>query len=136
MPDSKFIRFEFVKKISMPHPLETLDISSETARAVPDLSKALTILSDTTVRRSTVDGEDLTSYWKSEKKATFLEVFSKLINYKFFKDFTNHRKKANWTVVFSHRPLPNILKYRDHRFDLPITIWKTRFLQTHMEEFS
>ena len=51
------------------------------------------------------------------------------IIYKFFKDFTNHRKKSNRAVAFSCRLFPNILKYRDHRWHLP-KIWKTRFLQT------
>ena len=32
------------------------------------------------------------------------------IIYKFFKDFTNHRKKTNRAVDFSCRPFPNILK--------------------------
>ena len=31
------------------------------------------------------------------------------IIYKFFKDFTNHRKKTNMMVAFSHKPLPKIL---------------------------
>ena len=34
------------------------------------------------------------------------------IIYKFFKDFTNRRKKTDRGVVFSSRPFPNILKYR------------------------
>ena len=51
------------------------------------------------------------------------------IIYKIFKDFTNHRKKTNRAVVFSCRPFPNILKYRDHRWNFP-TIWKTRLLKT------
>ena len=51
------------------------------------------------------------------------------IIYKLFKDFTNRRKKTNWAVAFSCRPSPNILKYKDHRWDL-LTIWKTRPLQT------
>ena len=42
-----------------------MDISSVTARVALDLLKALTILSDTTVRRSAVDQEDLKSHWKS-----------------------------------------------------------------------
>ena len=37
------------------------------ARADPDLLKALSILSDTTVRRAGVDPEDLKPYLKSEK---------------------------------------------------------------------
>ena len=46
-----------------------LDISSATAQVAPDLLKALVILSDTTVARSAIDGEDSKTYWKS-KKAT------------------------------------------------------------------
>ena len=41
---------------------KALDISSGTARLASDLSKALTVLSDTTVRRSAVDQEDLKPY--------------------------------------------------------------------------
>ena len=48
-----------------------LDISSATDQVAPDLSKALTIQSDTTVRRSAVDQEDSKPYWKSEKRAYF-----------------------------------------------------------------
>ena len=62
------------------------------------------------------------------KKATFLWVINNPIIYKFFKDVTNHRKETNRAVVFNCRPFPNILKYRDHRWDLP-TIWKARLLQ-------
>ena len=50
---------------------KALDRSSATARVAPDLLKALAILSDTTVRRSAVDREDLKSYWKSEKRQHF-----------------------------------------------------------------
>ena len=45
---------------------KALDISSATAPVAPDLLKALAILSDTTVRRSAVDREDLKPYWKSD----------------------------------------------------------------------
>ena len=51
---------------------KALDISSATAQVVLDLLKALSILSDTTTKRSTVDWEDLTPYWKSKKKSHFL----------------------------------------------------------------
>ena len=51
--------------------MKALNISSATARVSPDLLKTLGILSDTTVRRSAVDQEDLKPYWKF-KKATFL----------------------------------------------------------------
>ena len=57
------------------------------------------------------------------------------IIYKFFKDFTNHKKKTNRLALLSCRPFLNILKYRDQRWALPI-IWKTRLLQTHIDEFS
>ena len=53
--------------------------------------------------------------------------------YKFFKDFTNHRK--NRAVVFSCRPFPNILQYRDHWWNL-LTIWKTRLLIRHLLRIS
>ena len=48
-----------------------LDISSATVQVASDLLKVLATLSDTTVRRSAVDREDLKPYWKSEKKAHF-----------------------------------------------------------------
>ena len=65
---------------------KVLDISSVKTQVAPDLLKALTILSDTTVRsvaqdllkalvilsdttvRSAVDQEDLNPSWKSEKR--------------------------------------------------------------------
>ena len=46
----------------MPNSVKALDISSARARVPPDLLKALAILSDTTVRGSPVDQEDLTPY--------------------------------------------------------------------------
>ena len=52
-----------------------MDISSATARVAPDLLKALAILSDTTVRRSSVDREDLKSHRKSEKGPHFSNLF-------------------------------------------------------------
>ena len=71
-----------------------LDIWSATAHEATILLKALAIPSETTIRRSAVDREDLKPYSKSEKRP---------------KDFTNHRKKTNRVVVFSSRPFPNIL---------------------------
>ena len=69
----------------MPNP-KAVDISSATARIVPDLLKALAILSDITVRRSAVDRENLKLYWKSEKghislddqQSYYLQVFQRL----------------------------------------------------------
>ena len=55
----------------MPNPSKALEISSATAWVAPDLSKALAILSDTTVIRPGVDQRDLKLYWKSEKKPHF-----------------------------------------------------------------
>ena len=91
---------------------KALDVSSATARVAPDLLEAQAILSDTTVRRSAVDQEDLKPYRKSENRPHFSR-WSTVI-YRFFKDFTNHRKKTNRALVFSSRPFPNILKYREH----------------------
>ena len=68
-------------------------------------------------------------------KPTFLLVINKLILYKLFKDFTNHRKKTNSEAVFRCQPFPQILKYRDHRCYL-LTFRNKRLLQTHIEEFS
>ena len=43
---------------------KALDISSDTVWVATDLLKALAIVSDTTVRRSAVDQDDLKPYWK------------------------------------------------------------------------
>ena len=50
---------------------KALNISSATAQVAPDLLKAQAMLSDTTVRRSAVDREDLKLYWKLEKRPYF-----------------------------------------------------------------
>ena len=55
-------------------------------RVAPDLLKAVAILSDTTVKRSTIVREDLKPYWNSEKrpislgdqKSCYLQVFQRL----------------------------------------------------------
>ena len=52
------------------------------------------------------------------KNITLFLVINNPITYKFFKDFTNRRKKTNSTIVFSCRYFPSILKYRDHRWNL------------------
>ena len=109
---------------------KSFNIATATARVAPDLLNTLATLSDTTVRRSTIDREDLEPYWKSEKMLHFSRWSISLL----FKYFTNNRKKTNRAVVFSCRPFSYILKYRNHRWNLP-TIWKTRFLQSHIEEF-
>ena len=68
-------------------------------------------------------------------KASVFKVINKPVIYKFVEDFSSRRKNTNRVVVFSCRPFLNILKYRNPRGDLP-TIWKTRFFQTRIEEFS
>ena len=55
-------------------------------------------------------------------------MIKNLIIYKFFKDFNNQRKTTKRMLLFSSRPLNNILKYGDHGWNLP-TIWQTRLLQ-------
>ena len=50
-----------------------------------------------------------------KKTAIFFDVINKSIIYRFFKDFKNHRKKTNRTVVFRYRPSPDILKDTEHR---------------------
>ena len=107
---------------------KALDISSATAGVAPDLLIALPILSDTTVKRSAVDQEDLKPYWKSEKSYISL-VIDKPIIFKFFNDFTNHRKNTNRAVVFSCRPCPKILKNWDNRRNLPKTGKQESFRQ-------
>ena len=117
---------------------KALGMSSATARTAPDLSKAIDyLISDYPVRGSAVNWEDLKPYWQSEKRPHYwrwstiplLTSFSKML------PTTERRKKTSSVVVFSRRTLPNILKNRDQRIDLP-TIWKTRCLQIHIEEFS
>ena len=60
-------------------------ILSATAQIVPNLLQAIALLSDKTVRKSTVDQEDLKPFWKSEKnyislgdqQDCYLQVFPK-----------------------------------------------------------
>ena len=68
-------------------------------------------------------------------KAKFLKVINKRIIYKFFKEFVNHKKKTNRVVVFSCRCNPNILKYCQHRLNVP-KIRRSRFIETQIEKFS
>ena len=88
---------------------KVLDISSATARIALDLLKMLAILSDTTVRRSAVDQDDLKPYWKSERP--HFSGWSTVLSFTSFiyKDFTNYRKKTNRSVIFSCRPFPTSL---------------------------
>ena len=56
---------------SKQYPVKSLDISSTIILVVSDLLKAQAILSDTTVRRSAIDQEDLKPHQKSEKRSHF-----------------------------------------------------------------
>ena len=85
---------------------KALDISSPAAGAAPYLLKTLAIVSDTTVRRSAVDQEDLKAYRKSEKKPALLQVINNLIIYKFFKDISNYIKMNSKAESFSCAPFP------------------------------
>ena len=73
-----FIPLKFVKKTSIPNPSKVWDMPIAATLVAPDFLKTCTIQSDTAVRWSAVDTEDLKPYSKSEK-ATFLEVINKTI---------------------------------------------------------
>ena len=119
-----------MKKASMPNSVKSLGhikwYSSGSPRPVKSLS-------------SSIRYDCQICSWSRRPKtileSTFLSVINNPFICKFFKYFTNHRKKTNRAIVFSCKPFPNILKYRDHQWDLP-KIWKARLLQTRMEEFS
>ena len=80
-----------------------------------------------------LNGEDL---WQWSRKSGNKVKCLSSVNHTTEKSLLNHRKKkTNRAVVFSCRPLPNTLKYKNHQCDLP-TILKTRLHQTLIEEFS
>ena len=105
------IKLKFVKKTSMSNPVESLGYikcySSSSLKPIQRyrdslrykwqkiccwLSRPKTIL-------------------EIRKKTTFLLVINKSIICKFFKDFTNPRKRTNRAIVFSCIHFSNILKY-------------------------
>ena len=55
----------------MQNPVKSFGISGATVRVATDLLKAQAVVSDTTVRRSVVDQEDLKPYWETEKRPHF-----------------------------------------------------------------
>ena len=91
-----------------------VDISSKTARVV-----VVTIKNPEKLIR--YDSQTICSCTNRPK--TILEIRKK-----YFEDFNDNRKKNRKVVRLSCRPLHSILKYREHRWDLP-TIWKIVFLQ-------
>ena len=102
---SNLIFHKFVMETSIPKFIENLRYISIKVQVASDLLKALVILSYTTVSRSAVDLQSIKKTWKhtgNQKKVIFLHVINKPIIYKFFKDFTDHRKKTNRVVAFCH----------------------------------
>ena len=75
---------------------KAFDISSATARVSPDLLKALAILLDTTVRRSSVDREDKKLHWKSEKRSHFSRWSTILLFTSFSKNFQRQRQVGSF----------------------------------------
>ena len=43
------------------------------------------------------------------KRATFIKLFSNSFIYKYFNQFSNHKKKTKKVTIFSRRPLHNVL---------------------------
>ena len=80
------IRLKFVKRTSMSDPVKSLRYITCYNSTSPDLLKATAILSDTTVRRSAVDQEDLKQYGNKKKshnslddqQSYYLQVFQRL----------------------------------------------------------
>ena len=142
-PEPSEAVYHWEKKGNKAKPLsKAMDISSAKARVAPDLLKDLAILSHTTVRRSPVDWEELKIILEIRKKTPFAFLKQSTIIiiyiiypiiYKFFKALLI-TKKSKRAVVFSCRLFPNILKCRDHQWNLP-TIWKQNSFR-HIEEFS
>ena len=76
-------------------------------------------------------GDGTSSNWVSDI-STIARIHSACAKFrKLLTLLTKYRR----VIVFSCRPFPKILKYRDHWRNL-LTIWKTRLLQTLTEEFS
>ena len=90
------------------------NVSSEILSMYSSSPRPITNVSDTTVRRSTVDQEDLKSYWKSEKRQHFFGWSTTILFTSFFKDFTKHGKKNNRAVRFSCGTFLSIFKYKNH----------------------
>ena len=103
-----FIRLKFVKKTSMPNSVKSLGYikchSSSSPRPVKSPSNSIRYncekISSWLRRPKTI--------LEIRKKTTFLLVINNPIIYKFFIDFTNHRKKTKQVVVFSSTPSHNL----------------------------
>ena len=126
------IRFEFLKKTNMPHPVKSCGYRIGIAWVSPGLSKTNNSISNNFVRRYEVDWRDPKLCWKLEKNPHLLVSSASPSFVKFFKYFTYNRKKTNRAAGFSHWPLTNTFKYKDGRWDVP-AICKARFFQTYVE---
>ena len=85
------IRLKIVNKTSMPNPVKSLAYINCHSSSSPTLASP-----SNSIRNN------------CEKIFSWSIIYNPII-YKFFKDFTNHRKKTNRVVVLSSRPFPNIL---------------------------
>ena len=124
---AQYVRFRFVKKTSMLHSVENPGYIKCYSSSSPSNSI------QNNCQKICTGSRRPKTILEIRKKPHFSRWSTILLLISFSKNVTNHRKKTNRKVVFNSRPLPNILKYRDHWWDLP-TIWKIRLFQTHIEE--
>ena len=112
---------------------KALGISSATART--DLLKALAILSDTTVRRSAVDQEDLKPYCKSEKCPYFSRRSSILFFLSFSKTLLTTERRLTGQYFLAVDLSPTFLNTGKKRTSnnlenktLPGTYWRVQLV--------
>ena len=85
----------------MPRVVKNFEYIKSPVRVVPDLLKVITVLTYTFVRRFAIQRNDL-NYDGSQKNSQgqFIKVINKPIICKFFKDFTNNRKRlTGWQLL-------------------------------------
>ena len=124
-----------MKKTSMPNPVKSLGYMESYSSSSPRPAKSPSNSNRYNWKKICCWSRRPNTILEIRKKVTFLWVVNNPIAYKFFKDFINYRKKTNWAVVFSCRTFLNILKYRQHQWNL-LSIWKTRLLETLTKEKS
>ena len=111
--DLKFHRLKLVKQSSMPNPVKSLGYIKCYSSSRPTTVKS----PSNSIRYNRKKICSLSGGPKTilgiRKKPKFLQVINNSIIYKFFKYFTNHRKKTN-RAVFSCEPFPSIFKYWGH----------------------
>ena len=92
---------------------KTLDISSATAGVARDLLKALAILSDTTVRRSAVDWEDLNHTGNQKKEGHYNQIPQIHVKSKILKSF----KYSPFHSLIENRKFPKCQLHSPHGSD-------------------